>query len=174
MSDFVLNVHDIDETGKDYTFPVEPAWITREMAGCDVRPDPALPHGELAVHAQKNGNDFLVTGNVRSAFIAECHRCLEDTKIVVSSRVAALFTHGPASVRDDDDDQPDVEHFAGDRIVLDGLVRETLLLGIPMQPLCTPDCAGIPVPANVRPPEDFGEAQEGALQRALSKLSNKE
>jgi uncharacterized metal-binding protein YceD (DUF177 family) len=68
---------------------------------------------------------------------------------------------------------PDRETFAGDAIVLDGLVRELLLLEVPMQPLCRDDCPGIAVPEHVKGPADlFGDAGRprtlgGALRSAL-------
>lgn len=177
MSDFVLNIHDIDEAGKDYSFPIDPSWLAKVMAGCDVRADASAPSGALEVHAQKNGKEFLVTGTASAHLIADCYRCLEDAKIDVSARLATLYTHGKVDERGDDPDEDavDVEHFDGDRIPLDGLVREVLLLEVPMQPLCKPDCAGIPVPEHLRAPADFDPAaREGSLRKALSKLSNKE
>ena len=177
MSDFVLNVHDIDEAGKDYSFPIDPSWVARVMEGCDVRADASAPSGTLEVHAQKNGHDYLVTGTASMHLIADCYRCLEDAKIDVTAKLATIYTHG--KVEDDADEeaeeQLDMEHFEGDRIALDGLVREMVLLEVPMQPLCKPDCAGIPVPEHLRAPAEFGhEAREGSLQAALSKLTKKE
>jgi uncharacterized protein len=176
MSDFVLNVNDIDELGKDYAFPIDPSWVARVMEGCDVRADAGAPAGTLNVHAQKNGNDYLVTGTARAHFFADCFRCTEDAKVDVTAKIATLFTNAKIAEHDDEeDDGTDAEHFDGDRIVLDGLVREMLLLEVPMQPLCKPDCAGIPVPEHLRAPGDFGQdAREGSLQKALSKLTNKE
>ena len=39
---------------------------------------------------------------------------------------------------------------------MDNIVREFLILEVPMQPLCSEDCAGIDIPAHVKAPEDFG------------------
>src|SRR5262249_51872074 len=146
MSDFVLNVHDIDESGKDYAFTIDPSWVARVMEGCDVRADANAPAGALEVHAQKNGNDYLVTGTANAHLHVDCYRCLEDAKVEVSAKIATLFTHAKVDEREDEEeeDATDAEHFDGDRIELDGLVREVLLLEVPMQPLCKPDCSGIP------------------------------
>jgi uncharacterized protein len=56
------------------------------------------------------------------------------------------------SAGDDDDadlapEQADMIPYDGETLVLDELVRDELLLGVPMIPLCSEDCAGIrPIP----------------------------
>jgi uncharacterized metal-binding protein YceD (DUF177 family) len=71
-------------------------------------------------------------------------------------------------VEDLDLDGPDQETFSGETIALDSLVREHLLLEVPMQPLCREDCPGIPIPEHVRGPADaFADARR---PRALGDL----
>lgn len=55
---------------------------------------------------------------------------------------------------------PDSETYQGDKVVLDGLVREYLELEMPMQPLCREDCPGIEIPEHLRPPPDFGRESD--------------
>jgi uncharacterized protein len=50
-------------------------------------------------------------------------------------------------------EEQEVELFSGDEIRLDDLVREHLVLEIPMQPLCRPDCPGIDVPEAIKGPK---------------------
>jgi uncharacterized protein len=40
-------------------------------------------------------------------------------------------------------DQPDLLTYDGETVVLDELIRDELLLGIPIVPLCSDTCAGI-------------------------------
>jgi uncharacterized protein len=59
--------------------------------------------------------------------------------------------------RTDEDDELDPESadtiaFDGDSLVLDDLVRDELLLGIPMIPLCSEACPGIRPQAPERTP----------------------
>src|SRR4030065_464925 len=104
MAEFVLNVHDIDEDGKDYSFPLTASWLHRPLAGLAARARGLRPEAD------------------------ELELTPEDL---------------------------DREFFTGDRIVLDDLVREQLILEAPMQPLCRQDCPGIPVPAHLRPPPEL-------------------
>ncbi len=167
MAEFVLNVHDIDEDGKDYTFPLTSAWIDAALSGCDLRADTAdtaltgLGIGAVKVHAQKNGADIVVNGTVHAALVAQCNRCLADAPVFVDATLVALLTARGPGLRPEADELEltpedlDREFFTGDRIVLDDLVREQLILEAPMQPLCREDCPGIPVPEHLRPPPEL-------------------
>ena len=162
MAEFVLNVHDIDEDGKDYSFPLTPAWLDVALAGCELRADTSggLGVGAVAVHAQKSGADIVVNGTVHATLVAQCNRCLADAPVAIVAPVVALLTaRGPGLRAEPDEldltpEDLDREFFTGDRIVLDDLVREQLILEAPMQPLCREDCPGIAVPEHLRPPPD--------------------
>lgn len=176
MSAFAIQVVEIDESGKDYAFALTREWLDGSLGDAGLRADPATAPGRLEVHAQKNGAEFLVTGRVRAELATDCVRCLAPAQVVVDSRFATLFVRksGASGARgapgtlelsdedvDDDDDELSREEFSGHEIVLDDLIREYLVLEMPMQALCTADCQGIAVPEHLRPPADaFGTADE--------------
>ncbi|HEX7477857.1 MAG TPA: DUF177 domain-containing protein [Polyangiales bacterium] len=167
MAALAIQIHDIDETGKDYTFPLSSAWLQSELADAGLRPDPAAPAAVAEVHAQKNGDDYLVNGRVDAGLLAECGRCLGDAKVPVHVGFASLFCRHSDRQKPTEQELEDEdfqrEEYSGHQLVLDGLVREQLVLECPMQPLCRPDCTGIPVPEHVRPPvEVFGTSEKGA------------
>lgn len=193
MAEFSLDVNELDEVGKDYSFPVTASWLVRELEGCPGVRGPAegTPDGLLEVHAQKSGNEFLVRGHVTATVITECYRCLEDVTCTVTAELTALYAPAPLpkagagksgkaakAAEEDDEILPDeVEHetFSGDHLVLDALAREHVILEVPMQALCREDCPGIPIPEHIRGPAQFGEEESkgGALRAALSKLETK-
>lgn len=166
MAEFVLNVHDIDEDGKDYAFPLTASWLDAALADCDLRADTSSGPdvGKVDVHAQKNGADIVVNGKVHAALVAQCNRCLADAPVSVDAALVALLTARGPGLRPEADEieltpeDLDREFFTGDRIVLDDLVREQLILEAPMQPLCREDCPGIPVPAHLRPPPELASS----------------
>jgi len=170
MAELVLHVPDIDEAGKDYAFELAAAWLDPQLADATLRLDPEFGPGSLAVHAQQNGSEYLVTGRLRAHLLTECSRCLGDAKVPVDVELAALYTRGGAKsgahdrasdseLDIDEDDDLSRETFTGNDIALDDLVREHLVLEVPMQPLCSEQCQGIAVPKHLRPPEDtFGAA----------------
>ena len=186
MSEFVLHVPDIDESGKDYAFALAPAWIDSHLKDAVLRLDPAFGPGSLQVHAQENDTgEYLVTGTLRAHLLTECGRCLADAKVPVDVQFATLFHRGAHRKPDtrpvrhevdneDADDDMQREEFRGNDSPLDDLIREYIVLEVPMQPLCSEACEGIAVPAHVRPPQNtfgadtFGEP--GAVDPRLAPL----
>lgn len=176
MAQFVLELNDFDESGKDYSFPIESSWLEEALTGCEVHANTAAPEGAMNVHAQKSGHDVLVRGHIKAGLKLECYRCLGDALLNVDTDFATLFSPR-ASARmsandngeDRDPNEEDRDTYTGDRIALDELVREQLLLEVPMQLLCKEDCAGIPLPDSVKAPTDFGRE---AIDPRLAPLMN--
>jgi len=181
MSQFVLHVPDIDEAGKDFAFSLAPDWIESHLKDGVLRADPAFGPGSLTVHVQENApGEYLVTGNLSAHLLTECGRCLGDAKVPVELEFGTLFSRGAAkkgphkperyeSSDEDEDDDLQHEEFSGHDIVLDDLVREYIVLEVPMQPLCSEACEGIAVPAHLRPPADTF-AGAGAVDPRLAPL----
>ena len=170
MGQFVLHVPDIEASGKHYHFAVPASWVASVLEESDLRADPSAKEGSLDVRADRTGkDDILVTGKLRSRVVTDCVRCLEDAGIDVNVDLAVLYSFRapgaalPEEPIETEPDEPDREHYSGDDIELDAIVREHLILEVPMQPLCAEDCGGIPIPDHVRPPADFGREADPRL-----------
>lgn len=184
MPELVLQVQDIDDRGKDYDFELTPVWLDAALADTSLRRDPSAGPGELHVHAQRNGREILVTGDLEAQLLVSCSRCLGDTPLPVRANLTALLVPGTLLGKAADHatdaaelaaeleaDELDRGYYEGHQVVLDELVREHLLLEVPMQPLCSADCAGIEIPERLRPPaEDFGDGETDPRLRPLEKL----
>jgi uncharacterized protein len=167
MSTFVLPIQDIDDSSKRWSFVIEPAWLRAALVDTGLHVADDATNGSLEVDAQRTGNDdILVRSHLRANVLAECARCLGDVPVPVDLDVTSLLlpdSKRPKSTTDDADvegDELDLEYYSGEKIVLDDIVREHIVLEEPMQPLCREDCPGIPIPEHVRPPADFGEPEE--------------
>jgi uncharacterized protein len=178
MPELVLQVHDIDDRGTDYDFELTPVWLDAALADSSLRRDPSTGSGALHVHAQRNGREILVTGDVDATLLVPCARCLGDAKLPVHAALTALLVPGtkadlathPEETELEEDDL-DRAYYEGHEVVLDDLVREHLLLEAPMQPLCSADCKGIEIPERLRPPaDDFGDGKTDPRLRPLEKL----
>jgi uncharacterized metal-binding protein YceD (DUF177 family) len=175
MAKLVLHVQNIDESGKDYAFELTPAWLDETLRDAALRADPAYGPGNLRVHAQQNGTEYLVNGTLEAHLLTECGRCLGEAKLPVKTVVATLFSRVGGkgkplpAVQELTEDDLQREEFVGQEIVLDDLVREHLVLEVPMQALCSADCTGIPVPERVRPPADVF-ASAGSVDPRLAPL----
>lgn len=170
MAEFEIKVTELETGGKQHEFVLSSAWLDRALAEVAVegatalRADPSKSDGVVSVLAEKSGDDVLVRGKLRANLIAECSRCLGDAPVAVNSQITALFTPRAESIRvqvgEDEDlttDEPDTELYTGDTVVLDTLVREHVLLEVPMQTLCSDTCEGLEVPPEVRGPADLSE-----------------
>jgi uncharacterized protein len=174
MSAFVLQIQDLDEVGRDWNFAIGTDWLASALAGTELHAG-AEP-GRLSVHAQRNGMDVLLQGQVDAELAATCARCLADVPLEVALALTALFS--PEHTRPDGSDEIDVrldevsrDYYSGSELVLDPMVREYLLLEAPMKPLCSDSCEGIAVPEHLRPPEEvFGDAAPDARFAPLLKL----
>jgi uncharacterized metal-binding protein YceD (DUF177 family) len=151
MSAFVLQIQDLDESGKDWSFAIGKEWLASALRDTDLAAGPA--NGRLDVHAQRNGADVLVDIALTALFSPEHTRVGEAQEIDVRL------------------DEVSRDYYSGAMIELDSMVREYLLLEAPMKPLCSEGCEGIAVPEHLRPPEEvFGEAAPDARFAPLLKL----
>ncbi|MGD8317242.1 MAG: DUF177 domain-containing protein [Myxococcales bacterium] len=175
MSAFVLQIQDLDESGRDWSFAIGEAWLASALADTELRP--ASGEGRLSVHAQRNGPDVLIQGRIEARLLATCARCLGDAPLNVDLALAALFSPEHTRPHDGEDpvdvrlDEVNRDYYGGREIVLDPMIREYLLLEAPMKPLCSETCEGISVPAHLRPPEAvFGASAPDARFAPLLKL----
>jgi uncharacterized protein len=181
MGELKIPLHDLDTHGKDFVFALDASWLNERLQGTGVSGDEKGPSGEVKVHAQRNGSEILVHGSAHARLIAECVRCLKGTPVDVSCDLAALYAPRPAGAAQDDDetdedldidpDEPDREFYTGDQLEIDELVRDYLLLELPMQPRCEPPC-NLDIPEHMRAP-DFGERGLDPRLAPLQKLASK-
>lgn len=144
---FVIAAKDLESGARDYAFTLSPGWLASALHDCELQPVPGA-EGRLAVHAAQTGTDVLLDGTVHVDVQAPCARCLEPARVPVAAHFEILMVRraGLDEARLEEGDV-DWEVFDGERIVLDDLCREQILLEVPMSPLCSPDCAGIPYAA---------------------------
>jgi uncharacterized protein len=75
-----------------------------------------------------------VTGTVSTSWIGPCRRCLDEVEGDLQVSVHEIFA----------EDHVDGETYAIERDSIDlrEMTRDVVLLGLPLVPLCRPDCAG--------------------------------
>jgi len=147
--EFEIPVRDLDAAGKPFRFAVRAAWLRGALEGTSV--GACENDGRLDLRLSKSGTDVVVRGTLEAHVTAPCARCLEPAPVVVKETISALAVPATTSRessggKDDDDlspEQADLISYDGETLVLDDLVRDELLLGIPMIPLCSEACPGI-------------------------------
>jgi uncharacterized protein len=149
-----IPVHDLDAGGKAVRLPLERAWMARALEGTEIRPGEAA--GELDVRLSRSGTDVVVHGELRGELLVPCARCLEPARFAVREPITALAVPasslksltGRARELSSEGEEgkaaaDDVLAYDGDTLVLDELVRDELVLAVPMIPLCSEGCPGI-------------------------------
>ena len=134
-----IRVKDIPPEGKDRLLPLDGAWFLGTMR--DVDGAWAEASGEVPVNLSRTGPEVLARGEVRARVTLPCARCLEPAAVDVRAPFATTFVPAGAAATADDD--PDLATYDGDEIDLQELVRQQVLLGMPLSALCRTDCKGL-------------------------------
>jgi uncharacterized protein len=81
---------------------------------------------------------LLVSGTVGATAVVSCVRCLRQLDQELEVEVRELFALTPG-----DDEDEGYAVLPDDRLPLDTMARDALVLGFPAFPLHSPDCAGL-------------------------------
>jgi uncharacterized protein len=171
MPEFSIPIHDLDAGGREFRFPLRSTWLRGALEGTGV--SPSDHDGEMTVRLSKSGNDVVVRGKLRGDLKVPCARCLEPATIPIDAELSALAVLGETGAGDEEDEhevseqEADMISYDGETVVLDDLVRDELLLGVPMIPLCSEACPGIS-PQPTRDPD--ADADIDPRLRPLLKL----
>lgn len=90
---------------------------------------------EVRMHLESLSNGVTVSGTAFATYSGECRRCLTPIREKMSVEISELYQQ----VVED----PDAYAIENDQINLLPMVRENLLLAIPVGPLCAEDCPGL-------------------------------
>jgi uncharacterized protein len=100
--------------------------------------DSNVPAGvpiDVDVDLESLTDGIVVTGHISAPWQAVCRRCLGPVEGLVDVAVRELYQARPES--------EDAFAIDGEVLDLEPLVREAVLLDLPLAPLCRPDCAGL-------------------------------
>lgn len=89
---------------------------------------------DLALHAIVEG--ILVTGALFGRAALSCRRCLTETEQEFNVVVEEVFAIGSAA-------DEDAYRVKADQIDLEPMARDAIVLALPLNPLCRPDCRGL-------------------------------
>lgn len=90
---------------------------------------------EIDVRLEGLHEGILATGEVTTTASGECVRCLDALTLPVEVEFQELFAYSPDEAFD----------FAvrDDHVDLEPVVRDAVVLSLPFQPVCRPDCPGL-------------------------------
>jgi uncharacterized protein len=100
----------------------------------------------VSLEVQNSGQALLVKGKFQGMVLLPCARCLKDTRVVLQGKFNEQFSLPGVSDPDlqlIDQLEPTEAAFAGQILDVSELLRQQLLLALPLRALCSPDCAGL-------------------------------
>ncbi|MBB6120360.1 YceD family protein [Nocardiopsis algeriensis] len=110
----------------------------------------SVPEGreiELDLRLEAVMEGVLVTGTARGQLAAECSRCLDPLSedIEVGFQELYRYEDGEELPETDGDaaDEDEDYYLQGDLLDLGPVVRDAVVLALPLSPLCGPDCPGL-------------------------------
>lgn len=118
-----------------------PADLGTEVIGVPQGSDVDL---DLRLEAVMDG--VFVTGTAHVALHGECVRCLRDIDDELEVDLSELFYYASTRaslVEEGDEEAAELPVVEGELIDLETTLRDAVVLALPFQPLCRPDCAGL-------------------------------
>ncbi|MEW6601482.1 MAG: DUF177 domain-containing protein [Nitrospirota bacterium] len=122
--------------------------LTQELdLPVEVSKDAGLDTAHVIIRLFRFGKKVLAEGTVCISVSLNCSRCLKQ----VSYPVEATFReeYNPSEPPDKEEKQQltekelDLGYYRDDELDISEIIREQVLLAVPMKPLCVADCMGI-------------------------------
>ena len=140
-----ISIHDIEESVKELIYEEPTGDLNLAFEQGPVRdygfPRPARIH----VRYYRAGLELFFSGRALADVVGECGRCLDRfpfTLDVPFSFVLVPLSQQPVG-RDLEADDVNLSFYQGREVDLSPLVRDQVILALPMQPLCKPECRGL-------------------------------
>jgi uncharacterized protein len=112
-----------------------------------------VPEGapvELELRLESVMEGVLVTGTARAPAAGECVRCLEPLERELDAEFQEMYSYPESDHRGrvladegDEDDEEEAYHLEDDLFDLEPVLRDAVVLALPLQPVCREDCPGL-------------------------------
>jgi uncharacterized protein len=112
-----------------------PVGLTGELVGVPEGSDLVI---DLRLESVSEG--VLVSGTAQVTLTGECARCLDPISQGLEVDVLQLYVY-PGNEVDADDDE--IGRLVGEMIDLEPLLRDAVVLALPLAPVCRDDCPGL-------------------------------
>ena len=144
------------------------------------------PGGRLRAHAEVVDEATVhVRGRLDASVEIDCARCLARYAVRLGQELDLFYLPRAAEEPQAEEEEVElsdrdvvVDYYDADRLDLGEVVREQILLGLPLKPLCRPDCQGLCPrcgkdrnlgPCGCAPEEEPGDPRLEPLRRLIDK-----
>ncbi len=104
-----------------------------------------VPEGapvQLDLRLESVMEGVLVSGEVTVPLTGSCARCLDEVEDTLRLDVQELYAY-EGSTTEETSEEDEVRLVEGERIDLEPMVRDAVVLSLPLAPVCDEDCAGL-------------------------------
>ena len=155
---FLFNTHDLPHRPgemREYELTID----SHEELGFEVLSIAADEPIDIDLRIESVAEGILASASIRTEASGECGRCLDAVFYDVDESFQELYEYvedprqarkknkpgkkRPQKSDDDDLDEDLVRQMDGELIDLDGPIRDAIILNLPINPLCSPDCPGL-------------------------------
>jgi uncharacterized protein len=132
----------------------------------------AVPEGstiELELRLEAIMEGILATGTFSARAVGECVRCLDPIDEAVVVGFQELYLYDAPSSQEETDEE---DHVLEDELLdLEPVLRDAVVLALPQNPLCAPDCPGLCPECGARLADDPGHTHGEAIDPRWASLS---
>jgi len=140
-----FKIKDIPPEGLVVNQPLAETLLKDAFTGPDA--DAERSAGTYAVQLFRNHDEVVVTGNLKATIGLSCAACLQPTRADVAVPLRAVFgAEEPNDTPDSEDeilDETDYFQHDNKELDLEPMLREQLILAVPMSPRCKEGCRGL-------------------------------
>jgi uncharacterized protein len=141
-----ISIKSISETGKEVSLDLGPEWFDQWR-----QEDPDLEFSRAAIRGtvqlSRHGHDILMRGHLEGELGLACSRCLEPFTAPVETDFDLLLVPAPQGGGPESEelsaDELDLDFYQGETVDLEAIIREQIILMMPLKPLCQEDCQGL-------------------------------
>ena len=156
---FTMDVEDLKKGPGhiDRDIPID--WLEQEMKACEYNVEPTKAHVQMSLSAHDQG--VLLSGDATVRVKTECGKCLTeiylDLECALDGFMMPIGTGQEPEERDDELTPQDLkrEWYENDIVVMDELIRDSIMLELPMNPRCSDSCRGIALQELVESKKDY-------------------
>ena len=104
---------------------------------------------DCSATAERAGEEIRINGSLNTTVEQMCSRCLEPARVGITKAFDLFFRERDEAMFDEDEEvELDEEEtrtafFTGTKLAMGDILREQVLLALPMKALCRVDCKGL-------------------------------
>ncbi len=136
-------IKDITSEGRVVDEPIARSLFADALEGLDADLDRAK--GQVHLELTRAGDDVFARGQIKADVYLPCALCLGPAHVPIDARVKMTFV--PEGMEQEESDDPledvDIATHDLDTVDLEPIVREQIILALPISPHCREGCKGL-------------------------------